>query len=148
MILLDENLERQNKLRDILGQSLPEIRQAMLDAALLEEARQSGGNPHFVENLLDLGAELNTRDATGSTPLILAAGSGQTQVVELLLKKHPDVHARNSDDKSAHDHATEHGNDAAARIIRHYIENRVSACTGTPTPKFKKMQLIRPTVKP
>ncbi len=48
----------------------------------------------FTKLLLDRGAEVNVRDKYDFTPLHLAAGSGYTDIAELLLKKRADLNAK------------------------------------------------------
>jgi len=55
----------------------------------LIEAIKSG-NRASVEQLLDAGAELNQQDKQGWTPLNWAAGSGQLDIVDLLLQRGAD----------------------------------------------------------
>lgn len=47
-----------------------------------------------LQELLDLGADINTKDSLGRTPLMLAVGN--RQAVELLLQRKPDIAARDN----------------------------------------------------
>jgi N-acyl-D-amino-acid deacylase len=60
-------------------------------------------DPKLVQMLLDAGAEVNARDAVGSTVLMWAAYSDKTdtRVIEILLKAGADVNARNDRRESA-----------------------------------------------
>jgi ankyrin repeat protein len=49
-----------------------------------------------VETLIDNGANVNSRDAEGNTPLILASLYASPKCVELLLEKHADPNASNN----------------------------------------------------
>ena len=53
------------------------------------------GQKKLVETMLNLGANINVRDANGATPLIIAATYGSTDVVELLLSYHAKVNISN-----------------------------------------------------
>jgi ankyrin repeat protein len=48
------------------------------------------GHEAVVALLLEKGAELETKDSSGQTPLSWAAGSGHEAVVKLLLEKQAD----------------------------------------------------------
>src|SRR5262245_10294394 len=63
-----------------------------------------GGHAAVVEYLLSIGANVNARDMHGRTPLILAAGSGTKQridLVRLLLSRGAFVNAVDTDGNSA-----------------------------------------------
>jgi ankyrin repeat protein len=53
------------------------------------------GFPDIVAALIEAGAEIENQIAYGTRPLMLAAGYGQTEVIEILLGAGADVHARN-----------------------------------------------------
>lgn len=55
------------------------------------------GRPPFALLLLEHGADVNRPDADGNTPLIAAISNSQAPkaLVEAILKRHPDVNARN-----------------------------------------------------
>lgn len=46
-----------------------------------------GGHGKIVIDLLEIGASFNANDTKGSTPLLVAAGRGETEIVQLLLLK-------------------------------------------------------------
>lgn len=52
------------------------------------------GDREKVVSLLDDGADINSRDQSGWTPLLWAISRGQTDIVKLLLEKDADVNAR------------------------------------------------------
>jgi uncharacterized protein len=56
---------------------------------------------HIAKALLRSGANVNARDATGSTALMLAASRGKVEVVKLLLEQGADVTVRNCAGKTA-----------------------------------------------
>lgn len=72
------------------------------------------GDKKAVANLLDQGADSNSEDSNGKTPLAEAAANGHAAVVKLLLKRGADPHAY---DFSALDRAIEKGQDEAASLI-------------------------------
>ncbi len=61
--------------------------------SLHETARK--GQVERTKQHLDQGAALEERDATGETPLILAALAGHIEIVRLLISRGVDVQARN-----------------------------------------------------
>jgi hypothetical protein len=71
-----------------------------------------------VEVLLDAGAELNAKESTESfTPLMMAAGLGQTEVVELLLSRNADKSILDEDKDMAIDHARNEGHAAIVKLL-------------------------------
>ena len=59
------------------------------------------GFPEIVSMLIDAGAEIETRIAYGTRPLMLAAGYGQAGVIEVLLAAGVDVQAENEGGRTA-----------------------------------------------
>jgi len=55
-------------------------------------------NAPIIRSLLDIGADVNTRDESGDTPLLMTCGSGHIDVIRLLLSRGADVNALNRDD--------------------------------------------------
>jgi ankyrin repeat protein len=71
-----------------------------------------------IEILLDAGAELNATESTESfTPLMMAAGLGQTEVVELLLSRNADKSMLDEDKEMAIDHARNEGHAAIVKLL-------------------------------
>jgi len=66
-----------------------------IDRALAEAARV--GDLEEAKRLLDQGADPNSRDKNGNTPLIEAGANGQREVIELLLARGADIDAANVD---------------------------------------------------
>lgn len=66
--------------RSVPKRSLSELNVALLRAA-------SSGDVVLAESLINEGVNPNTTNIDGVTPLMIAAGTGQTAVVDLLLKK-------------------------------------------------------------
>jgi ankyrin repeat protein len=66
--------------------------------------------------LIDAGADVNAAESTESfTPLMMAAGLGETDVVEILLRNKADKTIKDEDDEMAIDHARNSGH---AQIIK------------------------------
>jgi ankyrin repeat protein len=71
------------------------------------------------EALIQAGANINARDSTeGFTPMMMAAGLGQTEVVELLLKHQADKTLVDNDNESAADHARNSGHDEIVALLK------------------------------
>ncbi len=86
-----------NKLRKKSG--ITPRRRRSLNEALLDGA--SEGDLEKVTTALDKGADVNARDKSGWTALILAAYYGYFRVVEFLVSKGADVNAQNNDGDTA-----------------------------------------------
>lgn len=66
----------------------------------------TGPFPKTVELLLAKGADIELREGTESfTPLMMAAGLGETEVVRVLLENKADVNVKDQDGDQAIDHA-------------------------------------------
>ena len=68
----------------------------------------------LLELLLDRGADIDAASPSRSTPLMMAAGYGAQEAVELLLGKGADVRARNDKGLSAADFARNAGREKLA----------------------------------
>jgi ankyrin repeat protein len=55
------------------------------------------GNIKAVKQHLAAGTDVNTKDAIGTTPLLLAVTKGQKEIVELLIAEGADVNAKDKD---------------------------------------------------
>ncbi len=68
--------------------------------------------------LLEAGADINAREATeGFTPLMMAAGLGQMEVVKVLLRNDADTSLRDTDGDRAIDHARTSGHLEIVKLI-------------------------------
>jgi len=77
--------------------------------------------------LLEFGANLEGRDGTGSTALMLAAINGRTHMARFLLRQGADVNALNNEDWTALMGAVSKGNVEMARLL---LENGADAHLG------------------
>ena len=68
------------------------------------------GNLDIVSLLLENGADIEAKDKTGKTPLLIATGHGDEAIVALLLNKKADIEAKDHDRKTALVIATSNGN--------------------------------------
>ncbi len=94
---------------------IPAFAQSPLDSDLLKMAKE--GADALVEILLSAGADVNARDETGQTPLMLAAAEGHTETVTALLDAGADVHAKDNDGKTASLLAGEKGHAEIQQIL-------------------------------
>jgi ankyrin repeat protein len=74
-----------------------------ISAAIIEAAKT--GNIKEVERLLQRGADVNSSDTVGDTPLREAAGNGYTKLVDFLLSKGANVNAPDSSGWTPFNHA-------------------------------------------
>jgi len=80
---------------------------ATVDQQLLDAAEN--GYPALVQTLLEKGGDVNARDQSGATPLMIAADQGNLDIVRLLLEKGADVNAKDGQDSSALIEASKRG---------------------------------------
>ena len=72
-----------------------------------------------VRVLIAAGADVNARDATeGFTPLMMAAGLGEPEVVEVLLENKADASLVDEDQETAADHARNAGHDEIVKMLK------------------------------
>ena len=76
-----------------------------------------GGNNHF-EHIL--GANLNTEDEKGYTPLHLSLNSGSLEVMETLIKHGATINAKNKEGKTPLKLALEMDRKDMANLLRKY----------------------------
>jgi hypothetical protein len=86
-----------------------------IDMALWEAVRE--GNEKWVTETLAQGADVNARNNSGSTALILAAMNGNTKILKMLLDKGADVRATGQDGHTALRWATEKGHGEIVKIL-------------------------------
>jgi ankyrin repeat protein len=77
----------------LVGCGNPEADRALLDAA-------DDGNIKAVKQYLDDGADVNTKDNLGRTPLLWAALNGHKEIVELLIAEGADVNTKDTTDET------------------------------------------------
>ncbi len=69
--------------------------------ALLEACRRGKTHNEIAAALIEAGAEINSRDPYGVTPLIFAAISGSPETMRLLMSRGSDVKAKDVDGRTA-----------------------------------------------
>ena len=76
----------------------PESRLANLNRKLFDAAER--GDLQGIDNALDKGADVNARNATGHTPIMMAVMRRRDDAIELLISRKADVNAENDNGKS------------------------------------------------
>ena len=74
--------------------------ESRFNAMAMDDAVNRAALSEVIE-LLDRGVDPNIRDVVGDTPLISAAWIGAPEIVELLLHRGADVHAKGDGGKTA-----------------------------------------------
>lgn len=78
------------------------------------------GKVTFVQKMLDKGADVNAKNNTEMTVLMLAAGKGHKDVVDFLLKKGADINATDDRGKTALMYAVIESNAAIVQTLLNY----------------------------
>ena len=86
--------------------------------ALLEAAAK--GNIEEVERLIGAGADLDSRDRNGRTPLMEATQKGHLDVVKLLVDKGAQINARGTSGETALSLARQRGPKELRDLLREY----------------------------
>jgi ankyrin repeat protein len=89
---------------------------ASLQAGPLHDAARDG-NAVLVAELIDKGADVTERDASGEPPLLIAALNGKPEVVTLLLDKGADIEIRNKGGLTALHAAAYGGNLEVVKLL-------------------------------
>jgi|GEM_PF-6799524 len=76
----------------------PENRKAMLNIKLFDASEK--GDLQGIDDVLEKGADVNARNATGHTPLMMAVMRKKDDAIELLIGKGANVNAKNDNGKS------------------------------------------------
>lgn len=85
------------------------------DIALLNEV--NAGNTEGVRQMVENGANVNSKNESGVTPLMNASGMGNKEIVELLLAKGADVNAKTPGNYTALMQAALVGQTEIARLL-------------------------------
>ena len=85
---------------------------------LIEAAYE--GNTVQVQALIEEGADVNERDASGRTALMIAANRGHTYVVQLLLDREADANARDNSGQTALQAAESRGFHRIVSLLRKF----------------------------
>ncbi len=95
-----------------------------LDNTPLHAALAGIADVDLAERLLVAGAEVDSRDASGFTPLHLAAGRGELPLVTRLLLRGADPSARTADGHAASELARTRGREPTARFLESWWGER------------------------
>jgi ankyrin repeat protein len=89
-----------------------------IDSKLLIAA--SKGNNQVVETFLLIGADINTKDEFGKTPLIIAAEGGHINIIKTLLSNAAKINERDKNGWTALRAARNKGNTEVIEILKHH----------------------------
>jgi ankyrin repeat protein len=85
----------------------------------LYDAVESGGNKILIEFLAGKGADVNSFDIFGETPMHRAARSGNLETVKFLADKGADIRAIANNGETPFDFAVQNGHEDVAEFLRH-----------------------------
>ena len=91
-----------------------------LDKRLLKACGESGGNKDKVEELLNNGANIKTRNGFGNTPLMSASSRGNWFIVELLLDRGADIDAKDNEGWTPLIMASRNGKTEVVKLLLEY----------------------------
>ena len=98
----------------------------------------------IVAALLTAGADIEARDSKGNTSFLLAAVSGITDVVELLIENRADLHVRNHAGKGALQLAKDCSSDVRGLLEHHGCsDTHANAPSGYPRAGIKQANMCR-----
>ena len=83
----------------------PKIHQKQLSKNLIDECKGSYHSSSIIRSLLIKGANINTRDIYGMTPLMYACRNNYTDIVKVLLDAGANIYIKNTLDKTAFGYA-------------------------------------------
>lgn len=81
------------------------------------------GDASFVQFLISTGTNVNTRDKSGNTGLMISSSTGNVVLVNLFLENGANPLLRNNRGQNAVDQALQNEHDNVAKIIRQAIQN-------------------------
>ena len=93
----------------------------MLIALIRTRKDGASGNITLVERckeLIDDGADIETRDDKGMTPLMWASANFRTKILQLLIDRGANAHAQDNDGLSAVDHAQKKKHKPAVLMLK------------------------------
>lgn len=96
---------------------------------LIEAAYE--GNTVEVQSLIDEGADINEKDASGRTALMIAANRGHTYVVQLLLERGADANATDNNGLTAIQAAESRGFQRIVSMLRQFSTSSGQAENGS-----------------
>ena len=98
------------------------------------KAKELAGHGASVESLIEAGANVNVRTVNGTTPLMVAAAKGYSDIVRVLLDHGARHDVRKSDGTTALSIAEKGGFTRTAELIRraHHIQNVTAAAAAAP----------------
>ncbi len=91
-----------------------------LNKMLLRAVRANKCTLEDIDDLIDDGADVNTRDIHGNTPLMCAAQKGRLEIAQYLIKKGADVNDMNKKGISAIIHASSKGHADFVSLLLEY----------------------------
>jgi ankyrin repeat protein len=92
------------------------------------------GHETVVEALLDSGAEIESKDENGQTPLLLAANDGHETVVKVLIEANAETESKDKDGQTPLSRAAEKGHETIVKMLIEAKADVKSKDMGSRTP--------------
>lgn len=115
--LFDKANSQAEQLQDFLSSSVADSGYGATPSEKLIFVARDKTDATVARALLTKGANVNTKDETGATPLILAARNGHNAIMRVLIANGANLDAQDTDGHTALMQATKKGNGTSAKIL-------------------------------
>ena len=120
-------------------------RELVTSGTPLHSAAYFSHGPEVAAALIQAGADVNARNATGATPLYLAASAENTDILNVLLEAGADVSVRDYDGRTPLEAAEDAGSSRAAALLRRASVQRThQGRTGAPEHSDSTIPRLQP----